>query len=484
MPERRAVVVVLAAVAFGLAAQYLVVRERAGVNVLVATALFLGLAWRLGPPVAAPRPREAWLPASALAFAACCAIRTDAPLVAFDAAAALALSLGSLAAFRGVAISTLPFADVLREAGRTAVAVAWRMAGQSMTALPAMRRDAAARSRRASGYGAGVLLAVPFLVVFGALFSSADAVFGRTVADVFGAAWLRELLMDLPARLTVAALAAWAVGGALALAGDRDEPGPGAARRGWLGGESATAMLVAIDLLFGFFVVLQVAYLFGGRETLAASGVPYAEYARRGFFELVGVTALVAALLFAVDLALRERGRAYRAAALALVALTGVVLASAALRLDLYQRAYGWTELRFYAGVAIVFLAAALALLAWAVLRARMATILQRLATAGVAVALAANAIGPSAVVARANIARAVEPASLAVGASREVDLAYLVSLGDGAMPVLAASLSALPEPERGELERRLRLYALRRAAPGGWQSWNLDRERAREALR
>ncbi len=46
-------------------------------------------------------------------------------------------------------------------------------------------------------------------------------------------------------------------------------------------------MLCAVDLVVGLFVGLQLAYLFGGLDTLAAAGMTYSDYARRGYFELV-----------------------------------------------------------------------------------------------------------------------------------------------------------------------------------------------------
>ena len=45
------------------------------------------------------------------------------------------------------------------------------------------------------------------------------------------------------------------------------------------------------------FVALQLAYLFGGRDTMAMAGLTYAEYARRGFFELVLVALLAGTLV-------------------------------------------------------------------------------------------------------------------------------------------------------------------------------------------
>jgi len=150
--------------------------------------------------------------------------------------------------------------------------------------------------------------------------------------------------------------------------------------------------------------------------------------------------------------------------------------------MDLYQAAYGWTELRFYACVGIAYLALVLAILAWAIVRSRMEVALQRLVIAGLVVAIGANAIGPSGLIARANIERVSSPAPLPEDSYRDIDLGYLISLGDGAIPALVEGLPSLPEPERARLDDLLRFVASHRPAPGGWQSWDLDRARA-EAL-
>src|SRR6185369_12642068 len=85
--------------------------------------------------------------------------------------------------------------------------------------------------------------------------------------------------------------------------------------------ESAT-ILVAVDVLFAIFVLLQIAYLFGGQDTLAATGLPYAQYARRGFFELVWVAVLAGGLLATVHAVAARRSRVLVGAGLALAVLT------------------------------------------------------------------------------------------------------------------------------------------------------------------
>src|SRR3712207_1338717 len=67
-------------------------------------------------------------------------------------------------------------------------------------------------------------------------------------------------------------------------------------------------ILGLLDALFLAFVAVQVRYLFGGAERVVeTAGLTYAEYARRGFFELVTVTALVLPLLLLAHWFLRDR---------------------------------------------------------------------------------------------------------------------------------------------------------------------------------
>jgi hypothetical protein len=221
------------------------------------------------------------------------------------------------------------------------------------------------------------------------------------------------------------------------------------------------------------------------RNTLDAASITYSAYARRGFFELIGAVALVGALLFGLELAVRRRGRAYLAAALTLLALTAVVLASAWYRLDLYQQAYGWTELRFYANCAIAFLALALVIFAWCVVRGRMFFSLQPLAMAAVLVAIAANAIGPAAFVARQNIARILDPSGLPADAARDLDADTLVMLGGGAIVELVDAFPRLPLSQRLYADILLRIALSQRDEDRrpDWQGFNFERERERAAL-
>ncbi len=179
------------------------------------------------------------------------------------------------------------------------------------------------------------------LLVFGALFATADAAF----ADLIARATVD--LSRLPTRLfvgstvTVLALAMAYVG----LAPPRWEaielpPGPARRRAEW------AVPLVFLDVLFLVFATVQLTVLFGGHErVLESAGLTYAEYARRGFAQLLVATVLTLGVVAAaVRWAPRRDSRdrtLVRGTLGVLCVATLVVVASALRRLALYEEAYG-----------------------------------------------------------------------------------------------------------------------------------------------
>lgn len=103
-------------------------------------------------------------------------------------------------------------------------------------------------------------------------------------------------------------------------------------------------MLAAVDALYLAFLGVQSAGLFGGPEYLAAHGVSYAEWARSGFFQMVGVTIVNLSLMLAALGLSRREGREWTVLRGLCALLAGeslVLLASAAWRMTLYVSAYG-----------------------------------------------------------------------------------------------------------------------------------------------
>jgi hypothetical protein len=323
----------------------------------------------------------------------------------------------------------------------------------------------------------GALLAVPVLFIFTGLLVSADAVFENAVARVLSLD-LGLSFVDTVARLVFTGAGAFAALGLLAHALRRRrgsieagelEVAPVAARLGFT--ESLT-LLGLVDLLFLGFAVIQLAFLFG--EAHLPSGLTYAEYARRGFFELLTVSVMTLGLSMALArwTRLQSQGQltAFRVACSAMVGLVLLILASAVKRMALYESAYGYTHLRVYTHVFMVALAG---VLAW-----RAVTLWwrpERFALGAFVGALgflaALNVLNPDAFIARGNIERA--------SGGYTLDAAYMVlSLSEDAAPELAAHLAQAPEGEFA-FNARTMFCHFSESKPGGWPAFHLARHRA-----
>jgi hypothetical protein len=474
------------ALLFGLLAQWLFYRSSLGINVGIASVVVLAVGWRLRPVGARIDRLDRWITPAAIVFAFLPALRVDLMLLLFDVPAAIVLITMATVSFAGVPL-TRRAVDVLVVLGLLVLGRIVAGGAVLLAAIPDLGRPLARRSGgRIGSVGVGIALALPFLLVFALLFASADAVFSSALTNVFD--FRKWSIGELIGRVLLAAIFTWIAGGLFIIAGrgaDTTMSSVLPRLRGLLSSTAGTTMLLVVDALFVFFVALQVAYLFGGIDTLNATGLTYSSYARRGFFELIAVAALAGGLLFAVELVVARRTRLYVGAALTLALATLVIVVSAAYRMQLYQLAYGWTEQRFYALAGIAWLGAgglAASVLIW---RDATRWLLHAAGLIGLVVAVAINIVGPSAFVARQDLERVVDPSGLPEDASRSLDAQYVASLGDGAVPVLVEFLPRLGTADRTALGSALRTFALegRALEPGPLGGFGLDRERARQAL-
>ena len=487
----------------GVVAQAWLFRTALGVNVILLTAAVLATGWVIaGLAGRADRldPLDAWLPIGALVVAGMIGLRSDPTLVFLDAATGATLLAASMAALAGAAV-TRRSALAITILGT--VVLGWICVGILRLSI-ATRRPVDTpgwRSRlpaRAAPIARGLLIAFPVLLVFVALFASADAIFATLAGNLF--AWQVDL-GELPVRAALAFVLAWPVAGLLAVgiggAGiDRRTAAPipqslGAAAAEQLplfpglGVVEAVTILVAVDVLFAMFVILQVAYLFGGLDTMAAGGITYANYARGGFFQLVAVTVLAGGLVVSLHAVVERRTRAFVGSAVGLAILNVIVLASAALRLALYQQAYGWTELRFYIDATIAWLGIGIVVATVLLIRDRMRWLPHAMTVAAVVVLVVVNVIGPVRLVADENVARLLDPGRVPPDGRRGLDVEYMLTLTDDAVPALVAALPALSGDDRAGVQSWLedRRTELGRPETISWPAWNLARAEARRAL-
>jgi len=182
------------------------------------------------------------------------------------------------------------------------------------------------RARQARGTAVGLAAAVPVTLVFGGLLMQADPVFDRLVTRTFDIE-----LAPILSHLSLVLLWGWLAAGVLRALCRPDGDAPVAVRGGWFGLGEVGTVLVILDALFLAFVAVQFRYLFGGSELVRQlTGMSYAEYARRGFFELVTVASLSLPLLLLADWSLDQRDparvRRFRRLAIVMLLLLDVVL--------------------------------------------------------------------------------------------------------------------------------------------------------------
>lgn len=335
------------------------------------------------------------------------------------------------------------------------------------------------RLGRTRAVALGALLALPLLVVFAALFASADATFDALLSTV--------LVFDPEKVLSHAFLIGlWAAltGGYLRGALIRPiVPLPREVSGIALGYVPVATMLVLVNLLFLVFVVTQAPYFFGGLAVVEqTTGLTLAEFARRGFFELVMVSALVLPVLLGSDWALRGAAvrelKSYRALAGLLLLQVGAVMGSALFRMKLYVDQFGPSQDRLYATAFMGYLGIVSAWFAWTHLRRAEARNRFAFGAAlqGYAVLAALHVVNLDGFIARANLTRATQGA--------EFDARYHAhELSADAVPALLGSLDRLVPADRYEVAQEL----LTRWGPDtrpDWRSWNWSAGHARALVR
>jgi hypothetical protein len=325
----------------------------------------------------------------------------------------------------------------------------------------------------------GVAIAVPLLVVFVALFASADLVFRKFVTEALSINVNEQVIFHIFWIATVSFMAL----GWLAYmvrkpdAVEQTEPSATTPAKHRLSTIEMAILFVSLNVLFLGFIALQLAYLFGGEQNIAAQGFTYAQYARKGFFELIAVAALSFGLILIVRRFLAERGKQFKIVSGALIVQVLIIMASAFQRLSLYESAYGFTSLRLYSHIFIVWLAVALGLLLYQIVRNKAGAMLAfGLFVSALATLTFVNVVSVDVMVARKNIDR--------YHATGKIDAFYLRELSDDAVPHVATLLDAKDKQVVRLVSAQL--YARRIALDGktgAWQSTNLARERALATL-
>jgi len=485
-----------AAILLGIAADLLAFRHAPGLGLTIT--LLLGIAaalWLAGRSqlALASRSRLGYLGAAA-ALATVFSLRTSDDLLVLNAfALGLALIMASVRVtgrqLRDMRVVEFTYALVQLSATSAVLAVVlpFRVVGDLLKSDRGDHADEGSATpsfvrRHGRDIVVGCAVAVPVLTVFAVLLAESDAGFSRLLDDLFN--WDLSWLVRHATSVATGAFVAAGVLIAVLASGPLDTQEE--RRATWAGPAVVWIVLGSTALMFTAFLALQGAYLFGGPEYLdERTGLSAAEYAVRGFYELLSVAGIVVALLLAARASFAADSPSitpYRIMAPTLALLTVVLLGSAMARLWIYADRFGLTEQRIYAAAVLVWVAAVLAWLAARIALARGLQLGVFAGSAAIAVVLMLDVANPDALVARTNLERSDDrPASAPSGASYDaaVDLPYLVTLSDDATPVLVERIAMLSTSERRLLLQRLE----DRNEHPEWRSNNLSRERASEAV-
>jgi hypothetical protein len=336
----------------------------------------------------------------------------------------------------------------------------------------------------------GLLFAIPVVVFFTALLSSADLVFAQGLNDLVKLFSL-ENFSEYVFRAIYIVILAYILAGmylhAASRSGDEKLLGlekPVVSR--FLGFTEASIVLGSVVLLFAAFVIVQFRYFFGGQANINLSGYTFAEYARRGFGELVTVAFFALLLFLGLSTVTRRetagRQKVFSALGITLVALVAVMLVSAYQRLVLYETAYGFTRLRTYTHVFIIWVAILLACVV-------LLDLLQRQRAFALAVLLASLGFGLSLTLLNVDgfiFQRNVQRFEL----GQDLDVGYLASLSSDAIPAMvdlyqSPAAAATTRDRIGAALACIQSQAdSRQRGDTAWQSFHFSTYRADASLR
>jgi hypothetical protein len=204
----------------------------------------------------------------------------------------------------------------------------------------------------------GILISIPVLFVVLMLLMSADAQFERMIGGI--PQWFQVIEAEDVMRIIAVLIYTFAFFGLLQvllkkqIKAIKQEENIQSFK---IDSIITITVLVLINAVYILFTVVQFKYFFSGS---LQGDFTYAEYARKGFFELLFVTMInLSIIIFILSLGERAASNIKRFTQIMLtilVLLSAVILSSAFMRLSMYEDAYGFTFIRVMAHSFMIFL--------------------------------------------------------------------------------------------------------------------------------
>lgn len=249
-----------------------------------------------------------------------------------------------------------------------------------------------------------------------------------------------------------------------------------------LGAIETSVVLGLMNLLFLSFVIVQIPYLFGGMDLVQNTpDFKLAEYARRGFGELVIVAALVLPILLFSHWLIRKDNplneKIYRVLAGIQIILLFVIMISATQRLLLLtgNLGYGLTTVRLYPMAFMVWLAVVFVWFTLTVLRGSREQFAWGALWSAFFVVFTLHALNPDDFIVRTNVGLMRE--------GRSFDSSYVTNLSDDAVPALLEAMATMDAEKQCVVRWKLSNRFEAAQAENDFRAWNWSRSAARKQM-
>jgi hypothetical protein len=354
------------------------------------------------------------------------------------------------------------------------------------------KRTGGSQNRSLMKVGMGLLLTLPLLIVVVPLLASADTMFQEQISNWQELFYKINLSSFLFRTIWIAVVSSYLFSYLWTLKHPRATQVKDIPDVDWgdwtieakqpiaLDATVALTVLVVVNAVYLLFTIVQFSYFFAAGDGILPDGTNYAEYARRGFAELVLVTMINFSLLLGGIHRVKVEGNTrvvmfLKVMLSMLVGSTVVMLISAHLRLAMYEEAYGYTTTRILVHAFMIFLAVLLLLSLVRVWMDRM-RLLKPFVLVSLVAWLLINYINIDVIIAKNNLQRYT--------LTGKIDLSYFDSLSYDMIPYLVHYNEISPHKPEGLEDFLLDTKQELDSKNQGWQAFNLSQFRATKALK
>ncbi len=200
----------------------------------------------------------------------------------------------------------------------------------------------------------GFIITTPIFLVFFVLFLSADEAFAKIIENLNISFNFNQIII----MIIVFIVSLYIFVGLLFNKANPIINNQGPRLKG-INATIGIMILTSINILFITFIIVQLFYLFGDHNKVTQLGLTYSEYAKKGFWELQAISILSLFLLYGLKYLfnLKEHLSKYIFMFLINIYIINVliILFSAHTRMSLYVEGYGYTHLRLYTHIFMLF---------------------------------------------------------------------------------------------------------------------------------